>query len=353
VKKLKQSADDDVAKMPEETPEETATDYSKQSKQQRKREQQKTNKQNDVKKGNQSAETLERPAKKPEENLETSAVDAQQSKRKCKREQQKMNKINDTKNVKPSVDNGVLKKPEKAEKPGSRVKGKEATPKKPMELKKSTKPERVDNSIAMMDPKLIADFVGQKLRRLEKDMSAVELEDSFIPEKSFGNTTDFDQPRLLENLSSFLQKFHTLGPSKEHCGLDQVSEKPGSPHTIIIAAAALRATDLVRAVKPFQTKENMIAKLFAKHIKFRDAADTCRSTRMGIAVGTPKRIADLVKDEALQLKALERIVIDASALNDKNQGIFDIRETYSALMELLKHPSVKERLGEQTAVLLY
>lgn len=66
-----------------------------------------------------------------------------------------------------------------------------------------------------------------------------------------------------------------------------VSQKPpgeacgtcGTPHTIIITAAALRATDLARAVKKFQTKESMVAKLFAKHIKLPESIELCNNTK--------------------------------------------------------------------------
>lgn len=39
----------------------------------------------------------------------------------------------------------------------------------------------------------------------------------------------------------------------------------------------------------------MVAKLFAKHIKLKEAMDMAKKTRMGIGVGTPQRIADLLE----------------------------------------------------------
>ena len=73
-------------------------------------------------------------------------------------------------------------------------------------------------------------------------------------------------------------------------------EDKGHPHTIIVAAAGLRAADLTRALRQFQTKESMVAKLFAKHIKLKEAVETAKKTRMGIGVGTPQRIMDLLED---------------------------------------------------------
>jgi protein CMS1 len=39
-----------------------------------------------------------------------------------------------------------------------------------------------------------------------------------------------------------------------------------------------------------------VAKLFAKHIKLKDAIRFLSSTRTGIAVGTPTRLKDLMDD---------------------------------------------------------
>lgn len=78
-------------------------------------------------------------------------------------------------------------------------------------------------------------------------------------------------------------------------GMSEAAAEPGAPHTLIVTAAALRATDLGRAVRGWQTKEVVVAKLFAKHIKLDEAIATCRAARMGVGVGTPGRILDLVK----------------------------------------------------------
>jgi len=39
----------------------------------------------------------------------------------------------------------------------------------------------VNTAIAKLDPQLIADYVAQKVKRFEKELSAVELEDRYIP----------------------------------------------------------------------------------------------------------------------------------------------------------------------------
>lgn len=51
-----------------------------------------------------------------------------------------------------------------------------------------------------------------------------------------------------------------------------------------------------RSVRAFQTKDINVAKLFAKHIKIQDSINFLKAKRTGIAVGTPKRLHDLMDD---------------------------------------------------------
>ena len=78
--------------------------------------------------------------------------------------------------------------------------------------------------------------------------------------------------------------------------LKKSSEATGTPHTLIIAAAALRAADLTRAVRKFQSNDNAVAKLFAKHIKLKEQVEYCKKYRIGIGVGTPERVFTLIKE---------------------------------------------------------
>ena len=48
-----------------------------------------------------------------------------------------------------------------------------------------------------------------------------------------------------------------------------------------------------RALRTFQTNDAMVAKLFAKHIKLKDAIEFVKKTRMNFGVGTPSRLLDL------------------------------------------------------------
>lgn len=137
--------------------------------------------------------------------------------------------------------------------------------------------------------------------------------------KSIEDTTAWEQPRTLDNLPGFLEKF--AGNSTK---LWSASKKNGSPHTIIVTAAGLRAAEIARyllhtyknvqpypdclsrVVRKFQTKDATVAKLFAKHIKLQDSIKFLKSTRTGIAVGTPTRLKDLM-DDGLSLNSIYTI----------------------------------------------
>lgn len=111
------------------------------------------------------------------------------------------------------------------------------------------------------------------------------------------DSTDFPSKRTTDNLAAFLE--HRSKSSKK---LSTAPNEKGCPHTIIIAAAGQRAADLTRAVRKFQTKDCAVAKLFAKHIKLKEAIDTVSKTRMGIGVGTPQRLIDLLDDGASRIR---------------------------------------------------
>lgn len=226
---------------------------------------------------------------------------------------------------------------------------------------KSKKPKDVDDAaldltlginhaIAHMDPQLTADHVAQRTKRFQPDLSTVELEDTYIPEKAILDTTDFAENRVAEQLEPFLERF--AAPRRKKTGGRKLSDAPtqkGMPHTLVVAGAGLRAADLTRALKNFRTKEAMVAKLFAKHIKLQEAVDTAKKTRMNIGVGTPQRLMDLLDQGALSITHLERIVIDASHIDQKKRGIMDMKDTLVPLVKLLTRKDLKERYVVDTA----
>ncbi|KAL8872497.1 MAG: hypothetical protein Q9174_001884 [Haloplaca sp. 1 TL-2023] len=245
----------------------------------------------------------------------------------------------------------------------------------------------IDDAIGKMDSRLMADYVAQRSKRFGRDFSLIELADVHIPGKTYQgsgeglrrciiglkrhddteaailDTSEWSGGRRLHSLPDFLLYFLQRGKGPN--SLESASSRPGEPHTLVVAAAALRAADLIRVLRQFQTKEATVAKLFAKHIKLKDATTFVKATRMNMGVGTPTRIVDLLDNGtstgillcflltlsagALALESLQRIVVDCSFLDPKKRGIFDMRETQQPLMQLLNRPELKERYNSDSS----
>jgi len=203
----------------------------------------------------------------------------------------------------------------------------------------------VNHAIAHIDSRLLADHVAQRTKRFRPELSLVEADDSCIPEKSIRDTTAWEMPRTQENLAGFLEKFAGSRRKKKGQKLSDSFAEKGCPHTIIVAGAALRAADLTRALRKFQTKEALVAKMFAKHIKLKEAVEMMKKSRISIGVGSPQRIMDLLDDGALSSSKLERVIIDASHIDQKKRGVLDMKETQVPLVKLLTRQELKERYG--------
>ncbi|KKY17644.1 hypothetical protein UCRPC4_g05448 [Phaeomoniella chlamydospora] len=104
-----------------------------------------------------------------------------------------------------------------------------------------------------------------------------------------------------------------------------------------------------RALREFQTKDAMVAKLFAKHIKLDEAIKTVQKSRIGIGIGTPARIKDLLSKDALKTGNLSRIVIDGSHVDQKKRTIFDMKDLFDPLLDILRRPELFERYGTDTS----
>ncbi|GFG06890.1 protein cms1 [Aspergillus udagawae] len=199
----------------------------------------------------------------------------------------------------------------------------------------------IDESIGKMDGRLLADHFVQKAKRHNKELTAVELGDLSVPDSAFLDTSSFESPRSLDQLPAFLKAF---SPNKGS-GLSKASEQKGTPHTLVVCPAALRAADVVRALRTFQSKDSTVGKLFAKHIKLEEAKQFLQRARTGLGVGTPARISDLIDAGSLKLDELERIVIDGSYIDQKQRGIFDMKETHLPLLQLLTRSEFRGRYG--------
>ncbi|KAJ5710822.1 Protein CMS1 [Penicillium malachiteum] len=221
-----------------------------------------------------------------------------------------------------------------------RKKAKNSSNQPGQDVKMQDRKDGIDESIGKMDGRLLSDYFAQRAQKLNKELSAVELNDISVSDSAFLDTTSFTEPRTLESLPEFLRKFCSKGTD-----LSKSSEQKGTPHTLIITAAGLRAADIVRSLRPFQNKESIVGKLFAKHIKLDEAKQFLQRAQMGIGVGTPSRVSDLIESGDLKLNELQRLVIDGSHIDQKQRGIFDMKDTHFPLLKLLTRPDLRERYG--------
>ncbi|KAK0390779.1 hypothetical protein NLU13_0282 [Sarocladium strictum] len=200
----------------------------------------------------------------------------------------------------------------------------------------------INTAFARLDNQLLADHLLQKLTRFGADLSSVEVSDMTIPANVIKDTTSWQEPRTTEKLPDFLEKF-TDEPER----LSRASKKHGKPHTLIVAGAGLRAANLVRSVRRFQSKDNAVAKLFAKHFKVEEQVKFLSGHRTGIGVGTPARLMDLMENGALGLENLQRVVVDASHIDQKKRGVLDMKDTMMPLAKLLTRKELMERYSDE------
>ena len=200
----------------------------------------------------------------------------------------------------------------------------------------------LNRAIGRMDPAAAAAYLARQTKRYGSDLSEVELADLGIDAAAFQDTSAaYDKDRTLDNLSDFLETVVAGGTQT----MQASSKTNGAPHTIVVTGAGMRAADLVRAVRPFQTKTSTVSKLFAKHIKLAEAVASLQSHRTGIAVGTPARLIDLLENGALSVAQLQRIVVDVSHIDQKKRGVLDMQDTALPVAKWLARPEFKARYG--------
>ena len=128
-------------------------------------------------------------------------------------------------------------------------------------------------AIAKMDSNLLADHIAQKSKRLEPDLSLVELEDRRLPgckitsddqirhadgllERYIYDASTWSQRRSLENLPKFLETYTTNNKLKAQ--LRSASSRNGSPHTLVVTSAGLRAADISRYVSDMYLSNDLV-----------------------------------------------------------------------------------------------
>ena len=103
---------------------------------------------------------------------------------------------------------------------------------------------------------------------------------------------------------------------------------------------------------------------FAKHMKVEEQVTFLKNRKTGISVGTPARLAELIDNGkypvtsvhlqsanhrvgALSLQNLQRLVVDASHIDQKKRGIMDMKDTMMPLARFLSRKEFAERYVDE------
>ncbi|EMR09335.1 hypothetical protein PNEG_02290 [Pneumocystis murina B123] len=200
-------------------------------------------------------------------------------------------------------------------------------------------------TVSFLSAAIQADYVEKKIREVYMNYSSLELEDMRMSEKYFFETC-WTGGWNLEHLSKFLEIGIGYDPR-------YIPSPCGSPHTIILAMAALRVADITRSLRSYKTKDGDVAKLFAKHIKLKDHINYLSRTRLTIAVGTPGRILDLINCDSLKVDFLNWIILDTTYNDVKKRKFWDMPECWRAMIKLITTDPLKTMLKKGSVKIVY
>ncbi|OAG39325.1 hypothetical protein AYO21_06529 [Fonsecaea monophora] len=205
-----------------------------------------------------------------------------------------------------------------------------------------TESEQSTSPGVAVDPSLLADHFAKNIQKWFSTSSPIELEDMYLPKKAFLDTTSYTKERLAANLPDFLEQFSAGG--KE--GLS-ICEEVGSPHTIVLAMSGMRIADLMRELRVFKSQGSKVGKFMPKHMKLEMNIKFLQSNKVGIAIGTPERLNQLLEAEALKTQGLQRIVVDGSYHDEKRSNIFTIGQIFRPMVAFLNDDNIRQRYGAE------
>jgi len=214
--------------------------------------------------------------------------------------------------------------------------------------KSKPKTTSVDPAIAMMDPSLLADHCAKNVKRYFGDSTSIELDEKYLPAKAFRDTTTFDQPHSDDNLPAFLMKYTHGGKSTL-----RTVETLASPHTMVVAQSGIRTADLSRALRMFNKEGSIVAKFVTKHEKMQDNVKMLNKFKIGIVISTPARLKALLDEGAMKLDNLQRVVVDGSFKTEKNMSIFDSKQVFEPMLDLLNLKELRARYGNETEIMVF
>jgi protein CMS1 len=197
----------------------------------------------------------------------------------------------------------------------------------------------INTVFATLPPQNISDLLLRQLKRFAPSLTPIELDERAVSSRHISHTTSFTNDRIDAHLPEFLEAYSAARPSGK--------KKPpnGSPTTIVISPAAVRAVDVIRVLRP--STKLPIGKLFSKHLALQAQISFMSSTSMDIGVGTPARLSQLVESGALKLDRLLAVVVDASYVDAKKRGIVDMAETLVPLVDFLSLEGIRAKLDAE------
>lgn len=206
---------------------------------------------------------------------------------------------------------------------------------------------------------VIADFINNKISQKNPNLSTLELSELYFNKTNFRSTSEFDEEkRSLDNLTKFiLGRFKNMLPShdkKNKKNKNKKNKKEDKSHDssnndkdeaeerkfiAIVSMSALRACDIHRATREISGSS---LKLINKN-KLDVDLKLVKTTRSRILCCTPGRLLKVLNSEDLELNKdeIKIIIVDNSYLDQKQQNIWDIKETPEALSILTKEGGSK------------
>jgi len=109
-----------------------------------------------------------------------------------------------------------------------------------------------------------------------------------------------------------------------------------SPLILVLCGNALRASHLNGDCKSFKGDNCKSIKLFSRHMKLKDQAKTLKNNIVHFAVGTPARVAALLKDDLLSLEHTKFVILDWNWRDIKLKRMIDIPEVCASLILLIR-----------------
>ncbi|CAN3356985.1 protein Cms1p [Diutina catenulata] len=184
---------------------------------------------------------------------------------------------------------------------------------------------RRKKNISKEEPGVIADYLNDKVRRTNSDLSALELAEKYFTKQDVRSTADFDKERTLSNLEEFINgRFKNM--------LNPKSSETEKKYIAVVSSSAIRACDVHRATKNLK---NSSLKLIAKN-KLSADVEVVNSSSSRILCATPARLIKVLSEEScsVKLEEIKIIIVDNSYLDKKQQNIWDMPGNLQPLKRL-------------------